>query len=207
MALRDKKTVPLLQVGRWPHGSLGYWMAHYLLWLQQHNLSTGVALRTTSHPLERLHEWCHLRGLEQPEAITLAALESYQQRLYYWRKSNGEPLAVSTQCTHLAQIKRFFAWLAKRHILKANPASELELPKVGQRLPQDVLSPEEVEKVLRQPDIHTVQGLRDRAILEVLYGSGLRRTELCQLTVNSINMEKGTVMVRQGKGKKATKVS
>ncbi|WON78261.1 hypothetical protein [Serratia sp. UGAL515B_01] len=47
MALRDKKTVPLLQVGRWPHGSLGYWMAHYLLWLQQHNLSTGVALRTT----------------------------------------------------------------------------------------------------------------------------------------------------------------
>lgn len=77
--------------------------------------------------------------------------------------------------------------------------SELELPKLPRRLPRAVLSEREVEKVLALPDVTDQLGLRDRAILEVLYSTGIRRFELAALTVFDIDAERGTMMVR-GKG-------
>jgi integrase/recombinase XerD len=69
-------------------------------------------------------------------------------------------------------------------------------------LPQHVLPPAEVETVLALPDVATPEGLRDRAMMEVLYSTGLRRVELLQLAVFSVSLEQGTVSVRQGKGRK-----
>jgi integrase/recombinase XerD len=90
--------------------------------------------------------------------------------------------------------------LAKQNVLLWNPASELELPRTQRRLPKHVLSVSEVEQVLAVPDVKDVFGLRDRAILETLYSTGIRRKELIGLGLLDIDHERGTVHVREGKG-------
>jgi integrase/recombinase XerD len=82
-----------------------------------------------------------------------------------------------------------------------NPAAELELPRVGYKLP-NVMNKDEVERVLSQPKIEVPLGVRDRAMLELLYSSGLRRMELLHLKLYDVDQKHGLVTVRQGKGKR-----
>ena len=84
----------------------------------------------------------------------------------------------------------------------ANPAADLELPKVEKRLPRAVLTAHEAEEILNQPDLATPIGLRDRAVLEILYSTGMRRQELTGLCLYDLDWQRGTVMIRKGKGKK-----
>jgi integrase/recombinase XerD len=90
----------------------------------------------------------------------------------------------------------------KQNYLLSNPASEIELPKLEKRLPRHVLTASEAEAVLMQPDLETQLGVRDRAMLEVLYSTGIRRMELAGLAIYDLDVERGTLLVRQGKGKK-----
>lgn len=89
----------------------------------------------------------------------------------------------------------------QNHILY-NPASDLELPRMERRLPRHVLNIREVETVLAVPDLSALIGIRDRAMLETFYSTGIRRMELINLGVTDIDEDRGTLMVRQGKGKK-----
>ncbi len=82
------------------------------------------------------------------------------------------------------------------------PASEVELPRMEKRLPQDVLTLSEVERLLTVPDVGDPLGVRDRAMLELFYSTGLRRTELCRVELPDVNTERRTLHVRLGKGKK-----
>jgi len=93
-------------------------------------------------------------------------------------------------------------WMARNHHILHNPASELELPRLAQRLPKAVLSAAEVEQIMLQTDIHDPLGLRDRAILETFYSTGIRRLELAQLKLWDLDLERSTMTIRQGKGKK-----
>lgn len=201
MALRDKRRVAVLHAGHGPYGGLAHRMVQYLAWQHERN-STAHGLRNREHQLTQFLLWCEVRGLEKAEDISLRVLEQYQRHLYQARKSNGEPLSAVTQTNRLAALKSLFTWLTRRHYLSANPAADIEMPKLGLRLPKDVLSHAEVEQLLQCPDVTTVRGLRDRAMLEVLYSTGMRRMELAALAVHSINHENGTVMIRQGKGRK-----
>ncbi|WP_339057757.1 tyrosine-type recombinase/integrase [Candidatus Regiella endosymbiont of Tuberolachnus salignus] len=166
-------------------------MQHYLEWQRERN-GTAQTLRNRENQLRHFLIWCDERGLNRPDEVSLGALERYQRHLYHSRKPNGEPLSVSTQCNRLDALKSFFRWLTRRHYLPSNPAADLELPKRGQCLPKDVLSVAEVETLLAWPPIHRTKGLRDRAILEVLYSTGMRRAELVGLTLQSIHHERGT---------------
>ena len=96
----------------------------------------------------------------------------------------------------------FFRWLMRDGRIEANPASELDLPRQEYRLPRDVLTAEEVETVLAQPNLMDPLGLRDRAILEVFYCTGIRRFELVNLTIWDVDPARGTMFVHQGKGKR-----
>jgi integrase/recombinase XerD len=102
----------------------------------------------------------------------------------------------------LVPVRGFFKWLVKQNILPSNPASELELPRLPVRLPAAVLTEEEVERVMAEVDVRTAVGVRDRAILEVLYSTGVRRQELVNLSVFDVDAERETLMVREGKGRK-----
>lgn len=146
--------------------------------------------------------WAQERELTDPTSITKAILESYQRHLWRWRKQNGKPLGISTQRSRLSTLKDYFAWLTKKNLLTANPASELELPRQEKRLPEEPLSLEQVKAVLNVPDPTDLLGIRDRAILEVFYSAGLRRSEVVKLELTDLNRERQTLQIRKGKGNK-----
>ena len=146
--------------------------------------------------------WAQERELTDPTSITKAILESYQRHLWRWRKQNGKPLGISTQRSRLSTLKDYFAWLTKKNLIPANPASELELPRQEKRLPVQALTLSQVKAVLNVPDSTDLLGIRDRAILEVFYSTGLRRGELAKLELTDLNRERQTLQIRQGKGHK-----
>jgi integrase/recombinase XerD len=146
--------------------------------------------------------WCHDRGITEPTEVTRPILEHYQRFLFHYRQKNGNPLTFRSQHSRLVPVRVWFRWLARQHHILHNPASELELPRMEHRLPKAVLSASEVEQVLAQPDVRDPLGLRDRALMETLYSTGMRRLELANLKLYDLDTERGTVTIRQGKGKK-----
>jgi site-specific recombinase XerD len=170
------------------------------------------ALRLTHYAADTVHiralylkyftAWATARGLTKPEDITRAALERYQRWLYHYRKRTGTPLSVWSQHGRLVAVKGLFRWLAKQRALPTNPAAELELPRVtAQRLPQP-LTDAEIIQVLAHADPATPIGLRNRALLETGYSTGLRRMELIRLRLCDLDLARGVVVVREGKGQK-----
>lgn len=151
--------------------------------------------------LRRFIAWCDARGLDRPQDITKPILERYQRHLYYYRQADGRPLSATSQNRYLTSVRQFFKWLTQQNHLLYNPASELVILREPPTLPV-VLSEGEVESLLNQPDITQPAGLRDRAMLEVLYATGLRRSELCRLQLRDLSPARGTLYVRQGKGGK-----
>jgi integrase/recombinase XerD len=176
-------------------------IAQYLEWIAAHGFSEDT-VNTRRAYLGYFHEWSKERGLEAPVEITRSVLERYQRWLYHYRKSSGEPLGFRTQHTRLQAIKSFFQWMAQQNLLLHNPASEIVLPRMEHRLPKYVLTAQEAEQVIQQPDIGHAEGLRDRAILETFYSTGMRRMELAHLKVYDLDNDRGTLTIRQGKGRK-----
>ena len=163
---------------------------------------TPVAVQNRYKELKVFLAWTEERDLLEPEQITRSILESYQRWTWAYRKKNGRPLGISTQRGRLGAVMLFFAWLCKRHVLEANPASEIELPRPEKKLTIEALSIRQVEAVLSQPNIGDPLGIRDRAILELFYSTGIRRSELARLDLGDLNRDKRLLRIRQGKGRK-----
>ena len=100
--------------------------------------------------------------------------------------------AVSTISRNLAALKSFYQYLLKEQYLDVDPASKIESPKLEKKLPQ-VLSVQQVELLLKQPNINLPAGLRDNAMLELLYATGIRVSELITINVNDVNLELGYI--------------
>ncbi|MBQ3433286.1 tyrosine-type recombinase/integrase [Candidatus Saccharibacteria bacterium] len=153
--------------------------------------------------LERFAEIAlEVSGKEELRAqdITKDVLRKYRIRLNrYGSDEGGEDLKVITQAYHLIALRGFLKYLARRDIKSLDP-SLVELPKVA-RKQVTFLHYDEVEDMLEQIDTSTESGLRDRAIIELLYSGGLRVSELVGLNRDSINLERREFMVR-GKGSK-----
>ena len=113
-------------------------------------------------------------------------IDRYQRALFYHRRSNGHALSFRTQYLMLTWVKQFFRWLVRENHILYNPASEIELPRVERQLPKHVLTANEADRIPAQPDIATPFGLRDRAMLEVLYSTGMRRSELPESSTRSL---------------------
>lgn len=99
-------------------------------------------------------------------------------------------------------LRAFFRWLSRENLILSNPASELELPRVHRKLPAHVLSREDIERVMAQTTLHGELGIRDRAMLETLYSTGIRRSELVGLKLYDLDVRNGTLYVRAGKGER-----
>jgi len=177
------------------------WMKRYLEALRVKNYSERTVENRESY-LSFFIAWCEARSIARPQEVTKPILERYQRHLFHMRRDNGKPLSFRSQYSRLVPVRAYFKWLARQNVLLWNPASELELPRLERRLPKFVLTASEAESVLEQPDTREPIGLRDRAILEVLYSTGIRRIEVLNLSVYDLDVERGTLMVRQGKGKK-----
>ncbi|NLK88396.1 MAG: site-specific tyrosine recombinase XerD [Clostridiaceae bacterium] len=96
--------------------------------------------------------------------------------------------ATSTISRNLASIRSFYQYISKNKLIDHDPTAELESPKVEKKLPQ-ILSPEEVELLLEQPQCVDLKGYRDKAMLELLYATGIRVSELIQLDFDDLNMD------------------
>jgi integrase/recombinase XerD len=184
-----------------PDDAMHTLMEQHLVWMQAQNFSDDT-VTTRRSCIGYFIDWCQMRGLETPTEITRPILERYQRWLYQYRKKNGEALTFRTQNTRLRALKGWFRWLARQNYILHNPASELILPRLENRLPKYVLSAAEAEQVIQQPDPTHPEGLRDRAILETFYATAMRRMEVANLKLYDIDADRGTLMVRQGKGKK-----
>jgi len=160
--------------------------------------NTRYVRRIHLHMFER---WAAERGLVEPVEVTRPVLERYQRFLFYYRKKDGRPLSFSSQHSRLSPLRMWFRWMTRQNYLLHNPASELELPRQSKPLPR-VLSATEAETILQQPDIREPVGLRDRAMLETFYSTGMRRSELIRLKLYDVDRETGIVTIREGKGKK-----
>jgi integrase/recombinase XerD len=182
-------------------GTLLFLVEPYNEWQRVKGFSPMTIERGIGH-LRRFILFCEERGLERPEEVTRNVMERYQRHLYHFRTRLGKDLSIQTQLSGLLSVRGFFRYLSKaRHVLY-NPAAELDLPRVGKRLPRHVLTAEEAETVLSQPDVDAFFGIRDRAILETLYSTGIRRQEAVKLKVYDIDLVNRTVFVYQGKGRK-----
>jgi len=183
------------------HNGLSAYLAHYLEWMKVKGFSEETLKRKDS-AIRQFIQWCDERDLNDPRAITKPMLERYQRHLYYYRKADGNALAFSTQNVFMSAIKSWFKWLTQENYTPSNPASEVMVMKRPQKLPAVVLSVEEVETILYSVDSDTLEGVRDRAILEVLYSTGIRRKELCHLQVYDLDSTHRSLFVREGKGSK-----
>ncbi len=183
------------------HSGFAPYLARYL----EHRLINHYSednLRRCDSNLRQFILWSDERGLVSPTEVTKPILERYKKHLYYHRKANGEPLGISSQVIKLVSIKSWFKWLVRENYLLYNPASELSLPRMPQHIPRHILSQNEVGALMNAADITTPEGLRDRAIMELLYSSGLRRQECAGLRLSDIDLTRASVFVREGKGGK-----
>ena len=199
MPRRGERKKPLPSSAQEPDG-LYVWLKRYLEWLRVRGYS-GDTVRNRENALLSFIEWCEARSIVRPVEVTKPILERYQRHLFHLRKPDGKPLSFRGQVWRLVPVRAYFKWLTKQNVLLWNPASELELPRAERRLPKHVLTESETEQVLELPDLSTTQGLRDRAMLETLYSTGMRRGEIIGLKIFDLDTERGTVLVH-GKGKK-----
>jgi integrase/recombinase XerD len=177
------------------------WVQRHLEWLEVRNFSPRTVGNRKSY-LAFLVDWLAVRGIARPHEVTKPILERYQRHLYYLRQRDGRPLSFRAQHQRLVAVRGFFKWLARQNAIQANPASEIELPRLPHRLPPPVLTHSEVEVVMDQPDLGSAVGLRDRAMLETFYSTGVRRSELANLHLVDLDAERGTLTIREGKGKR-----
>jgi integrase/recombinase XerD len=173
-------------------------LAYLEYWRTMGYRDAGVQLR--SKALRRFVAWADAQGVGAVAAVTPTLLERYRLALFHWQKEDGAPLSLNTQQLLLVPVRGFFRWLARTRRLSENPAAELELPRKPLRLPGRVLSVAEVQQVIDEAHVSAPWGIRDRAILEVLYTTGMRRSELACLQTQDWNREGASIFIRQGKG-------
>ena len=147
------------------------------------------------HDVDLLFEFLR----EEKESISLkkVSLQDLKDFILY---INNFEIGTYSQARLISGIKAFFVFLILEKEISTNPAELLESPRLGRKLP-DVLSIDEVLKIIEGIDLSTPEGQRNRAMLEVLYGSGLRVSELISLKISDINFNEDIILVT-GKGNK-----
>jgi integrase/recombinase XerD len=175
------------------------WLTRWVEWLAVRRYSPRTVHTLRLH-VDAFVRWCDTRGLSRPEEITRPIVERYQRYLFHYRQKNGRPFSYGTQNGKLVAVKGYFRWLARQNAIPANPAADIELPRAEIRLPKHVMTEPEAETVIATPDVNKPLGLRDRAIVETLYATAMRRSELSGLSVYDIDHDRKTVRIRSGKG-------
>ncbi|MDH3354897.1 MAG: site-specific tyrosine recombinase XerD, partial [Chromatiales bacterium] len=162
------------------------------LLLMEHGLSQNT-ISAYKSDLSQLEKWLKKSDVEL-QNTTQTDLESYIN----YRFTKG--IKARSSARMVSSIRRFYQYLLRENITSGDPSAQLESPKIARSLPK-TLSEDDVDNLLMAPDIRSSLGLRDRAMLELLYASGLRVSELVSIRINQINLNQGVIKVI-GKGNK-----
>ena len=161
------------------------------------NSERGLAFNTREsyqRDLQQYSNFLEKDGIKSFERASRGTVVAYMLAL----QKQGK--ATATVARRLAALKAFYQFLVRQHYIERDPTVNVESPKLKKKLPK-VLTVTEVEKLLRQPSGDSPQALRDRAMLELLYATGIRVSELIQLNLADVNLESGYVRC-MGKGSK-----
>ncbi len=158
--------------------------------LQEKHASSNTEI-SYKRDLKKLELYLKGQDIQKVEEVTETWLNAY---VLYLEKSQS---AVSSISRNIASIKSFFHYLYYKEIIRNDPSWNLKAPKVERKLPE-ILTVEEVNYLLEQPSKENKKGIRDRAMLELLYATGIRVSELLRLTMMDINMQLGFCVLRQG---------
>ena len=148
--------------------------------------SSANTISSYMRDVRQLHDYLSSHTDEELDTATESELESYVS----WLRGNGKSAATVSRC--IASLKCFYAYLVNLGRMEENPASALVPEKTTQKLPQ-ILTSKEVELLLEQPECVDMKGYRDRAMLELLYATGIRVSELISLNVGDVNVAAGII--------------
>ncbi len=152
--------------------------------------------------LKGFFAYLEAQGVTDIRRVGKPILKAYQLSLREWRGKDGKPYSWRTVMGKVQAVRRLFEWLEEAGKILVNPAEGMVAGKVGDRLPRNVLNEVQMERMLEAVDLSREEGLRDRAILEVFYSTGLRLSEMKGLTLNDVDISGGVVRVNAGKGEK-----
>ena len=144
----------------------------------------------------------HLAAIEVTDVrgVTRDLLRDYQAKITAEKTSRA--LSFSFVAAKIRSVKRFFEYLEQSGHILINPAEHIKEPQKESRLPKVVLTEEEVHRILGQPNLSTPVGIRDRAVIEVFYSTGIRLEEMTNLTIFDSDLQGGLLRVNKGKGSK-----
>lgn len=146
--------------------------------------------------------WCTPRQITQVHELTREVLEEYPRWLHRYRQKNGRPLGVRSRLAKLVPLRGWFKWLARDGQMRFDLIERLGLPAYVRSLPRNLPSLQEVQAVLDHPNVNTAIGLRDRAMLELLFATGIRRMEVAQIQLGELDLHRHQLLVQCGKGRK-----
>lgn len=167
------------------------------LYLDQLRVERGLSKHTLlaySKDLSKLVEFAEARKLERPEQLDLGVLSQWLAQL------TAQGLSARSLARHLSAARGWFKFMTREGIVRADQTSLLSRPRIGRKLPR-TLSEREVMALIHAPDIQTLRGLRDRAMLGLAYACGLRVSELVRLQLGDVDLDRG-ILAAFGKGEK-----
>lgn len=139
--------------------------------------------------LSKMQHYMDGQGVDRLESITVTNLQSY---VLYLEK---QKFAAATVSRNIASIKAFYHYLCKEGVVKEDISDALKPPKIEKKAPE-ILTVEEINRMLEQPDVEHPKGIRDQAMLELLYATGIRVTELISLKVTELNLQMGFIVCK-----------
>lgn len=162
---------------------------------------SNYTLKTKRLLLSWFIDWAAIQEIYHLQQLDLLVLEKYRRYLNRYRKRDGQPLDISTQYARLIAVTKFIKTMDYYDVIDGTFAKKFRLPRIPRRLPKDIPTVEDIERVLDQALIMGRLGLRNRAIIEVFYATGIRRIELVNINILDIDFQRQILTVREGKHK------
>ncbi len=162
---------------------------------------SAYTIKSARYGLKSLAAFLEDEKVGRIEELDRDVLEAYQEELSYRLTAKGSPLSLCAREKLINVTQGFTRFLKQKEYLLSDPGETLKPPKRGRRLPRSILSHPEIRQLLGAPNLRTHQGQRDRMILEILYDTGIRRSEVAAIRLTDLDLDTGYIRIR-GKGDK-----
>ena len=166
-------------------------ITEFITYLEIEKHYSKNTLQSYNRDLQKFYSYVSMQGVTDITKVTGTTLNSY---MLFLEKSGSAPASITR---NIASIKTFYNYLFQKRIIDENPAITLKTPKIDKKLP-DILTVNETDKLLNQPDLSSAKGLRDKAMLELLYATGIRVSELINLNLTDVNLKLGYIICSTG---------
>lgn len=160
---------------------------NFLIYLK----ASGTFPRTLEHyqhMLKFFSKFLKEQKIEDPLKFTAENAVAFQSYVFNYISRFNRPLTLSSQSAYLNAVRVFYDYLVKSETIAIDPTTPIHLPKERRKIPRNILSSAEVKRMLKQPDLSTLLGYRDRAMLELSHSCGLRVNEIMELKCHNLNL-------------------